>query len=547
MKSPLDVLRLYPEHDGTLGSVFAGRARPAPDRPFLLYAGTTWSWRAFGDATERAARVLASRGVGKGDRVAVMARNGDGHILLLFAVARLGAILVPVNPEFGVEEARYVLGHAAPRGIVASGETLATARRAVEGIVPTPWFMTLDGAASDAPDLHDLIATAPDGAMPGCGGADDTCVIIYTSGTTGFPKGVMHSQRSFVTAGEAFVQRVHLQETDRALIILPLFHVNALFYSVAGVLAAGASMVVVTKFSASNFWPTVVETQSTVTNIIEAIGTILQARPRGEFRAEHRLRAVYGVRQSVAATFRDEFHIPDLVGGYGMSEIPGVTSTPLDVPRKPGSMGPIGSHPDPSRRWAEARIVDDEGRDVAANEIGELWVKTPIVMQGYFRDPAQTEASFRDLWFMTGDLVRRDEDGWFYFVSRKKDIIRRRGENIAGAELDRVIGEHPGVLEVAAIAVPAELGEDEILAAIVPRPGHAPSAAEIAAWCRARLAAMKVPRYVLFLDALPHTATHKIAKATLRQDPMLKSRAVDLHSPLPTSVSIPTPPSRGRG
>src|SRR5262249_15110730 len=159
-----------------------------------------------------------------------------------------------------------------------------------------------------------------------------------------------------------------------------------------------------------------------------------------------------------------------------------------------------------------------EGHDVPVGEVGEMWVKTPIMMQGYFRDPEQTAAAFRDGWFMTGDLVRRDEAGFFFFVSRKKDIIRRRGENIAGAELDRVIGAHPGVFEVAAIAVPSELGEDEILAAIVKRPDHAVSAADIVAWCRARLAAMKVPRYVLFMDALPHTPTNKIAKASLRED-----------------------------
>jgi crotonobetaine/carnitine-CoA ligase len=157
-----------------------------------------------------------------------------------------------------------------------------------------------------------------------------------------------------------------------------------------------------------------------------------------------------------------------------------------------------------------------------------MWARTPIVMKGYFRDPEQTKASFQDGWFMTGDLVRRDEEGFFFFVSRKKDIIRRRGENIAGAELDRVIGAHPAVFEVAAIAVPAELGEDEILAAIVKRPGHDVTAADITQWCKERLAAMKVPRYVLFVDELPHTPTHKIAKAALRQDRTLTQRAVDV-------------------
>jgi crotonobetaine/carnitine-CoA ligase len=155
-------------------------------------------------------------------------------------------------------------------------------------------------------------------------------------------------------------------------------------------------------------------------------------------------------------------------------------------------------------------------------------VRTPILMQGYFRDPGETRAAFTDGWFRTGDLVSRDGDGWFTFISRLKDIIRRRGENIAGAELDRVIGAHPDVLEAAAIAVPSELGEDEILVAVVTRDGRELTAEEIAGWARARLAPAKVPRFVVFLPELPHTPTHKVAKAILRDDATLRARATDL-------------------
>jgi crotonobetaine/carnitine-CoA ligase len=195
-------------------------------------------------------------------------------------------------------------------------------------------------------------------------------------------------------------------------------------------------------------------------------------------------------------------------------------------------MGPVGRHPDPRRQWAECRVVDDEGRDVAVGEVGELVVKTPVIMQGYFRDPDQTRAAFRDGWFLTGDMVRRDEDGYFFFVARKKDIIRRRGENIAGAELDRVIGSHPAVQEAAAIAVPSEVGEDEILVAVVPKPGQQVSVEDIAQWCRYRLAAFKIPRFVAIVDALPHTPTHKVAKNQMRSDPTLRRRAVDVAQPV---------------
>jgi crotonobetaine/carnitine-CoA ligase len=519
---------LYPEHDYTLQGAFESRAQRDPDRPFVFCDETTWTWRTFEREVGKTAALLTGLGVRKGDRVAVMGRNSDSHLSVLFAVARMGAIMVPINPEFGSEETRYVLGHAEVSGVIASGEVLEVAREACAGFAAAPWFLTLDAQRDDVRSLCEAAARATPENAAYAGHADDTVLIVYTSGTTGFPKGAMHSQRSFVTGGEAFVQRVHLQNDDRVMIVLPLFHINALFYSVAGTLAAGCSMIVVPRFSATTFWQTAARYGATEVNIIEAIGTILKNRPRSEYRPDHKLRAVYGVRHSVEATFRDEFGIKHLIGGYGMTEIPGVTCNPLEGPRKPGSMGPIGRHPDPAKAWAQCRVVDDEGHDVGVNEEGELLVKTPIIMQGYFRDPDQTQEAFVDGWFRTGDLVRRDEDGYFFFVSRKKDIIRRRGENIAGAELDRVIGAHPAVHEAAAIAVPAELGEDDILVAVVLKPGYTATAHEIADWCREHLAPQKVPRYVLFTQALPHTPTHKVAKAMMKKDATLKARATDL-------------------
>jgi crotonobetaine/carnitine-CoA ligase len=392
---------------------------------------------------------------------------------------------------------------------------------------PRPWLVALDKAI-DAPAFADFVASGKGKAPPQTGEADDPVIIIFTSGSTGFPKAVLHSQRNFITAGEAFIARVALQETDRLMIVLPMYHINAMFYQVAGTLAAGGSMAIVPRFSASKFWETAVESNSTEINFIEAVGAILKERPRSEYRPEHKVRTIYGVRPWLVETFNKEFNVPVCVGGYGMSEIPGVISTPLDRPNAPGSMGQLCVHPDPSRRWAKCRIVDDNGNDLGDDQIGELWVDTPIVMKGYFRDPEQTAAAFEGPWFKTGDLVKRDKDGFYTFVSRKKDIIRRRGENISGVELDRVIGEHPGVLQVAAIAVPAALGEDDILVAVVKREGARLEASDIADWAAEKLAPMKVPRYVAFLDALPLTPTMKINKNALRQDKGLVGRSVDL-------------------
>ena len=528
MLSPLAVLERYAPHEGTLDSVFESRCAKQAEADFLVCDNATLTWSDFGKRYRRFAGALAARGVRHGMRVAVVARNGAVHPMALFALARLGAVMVPVNPDFGVRELAYVIGHADVQGIIAGQDVLPRVREVMPGLAAQPWLLVCDAAAGTPDRLDDFIDSGADVPPAYIGAAHDTCVIIYTSGTTGFPKGVMHSQRNLVTAGEANVARLHLQPEDRILVILPFFHVNAVFYSLGGTLAAGACMIVVPRFSASAFWHVAADHGATVVNMIDAIGNILCARDRSEYRADHRLRAAYGVRKGAAATFRGEFGIRQLFSGFGMTEVPGVTCNLAGEPDRPGSMGVLGSHPDPARPWAECRVVGEDGHDVAVDEPGELWVRHPIVMQGYFRDPEQTAEAFSDGWFRTGDLVRRDVDGFFYHLSRIKDIIRRRGENISAAELEAVVNEHPGVLESAAVAVPSELGEDEILIAVVARPGIRVSEREIADWCGARLSSIKSPRFVALIDALPHTPTHKIAKAAIRSDPAIRAAAIDL-------------------
>lgn len=519
MLLPLEVLNLYPPHGDTLTGLLESRLRTRANEPFIRFGEQTVTWAQLHHQVVRMARLLRARGVGRGERVGVVGRNNPLHVVTLFAAARLGAAMVPINPELGRDEMHYALTFADLRGVLAEGERTEAVKSALGD--SGAWTASFDDIEGDLAG-H----AGDDEAIPAAGKPDDTAVIIYTSGTTGFPKGVMHGQRNVVAAGEAFVQRVRLQPYDRLMVILPFYHMNALFYSVAGAVAAGASLVIVPRFSASTFWTIAADSGATIVNMIEAVGSIMQQRPRQEFNPKHRIRAAYGIRERSAKVFRDEFGITHLFSGFGMTEVPGVTCNPFDGPNKPGSMGILGRHPDPNRKWAECRILDEEGNDVAVDAIGELAVKSPIVMQGYFRDPEQTRIAFRDGWFLTGDLVRRDADGFYFFVSRKKDIIRRRGENIAAAELERVVGEHPAVSSVAAIAVPSELGEDDILMVVVPKRDVA--AAEIADWCRGRLAAHKVPRFVTFADELPYTPTHKIAKEQLRQDKAIRARAIDL-------------------
>lgn len=535
--TPAEVIGAYPGHAGTLASMLTSRASTVPDRDFIVFGDEALTYSQVLGLVERAASMYRARGVEAGQRVGVMSNNHPSIVLTWFALAQLGAVMVPVNPDFRVEETRYVFNHAEVSGVLCSAQAAATVREAIDAMHPQPWLLFNDSAdgshgTSDACTFDAAMQSAPSDAAPQSGCADASCVFIYTSGTTGFPKGVMHSQRNVLLAGEGFVQRMYLQPTDRLMCVLPMFHINALFYSLAGALAAGATLVLMPRFSASRFWHDVARHRVTEANTLAAVTGILMRRPRDEYVAGHSLRKIYGAPFSAEThrVFRDEFNVPTLVEGYGMSEIPGALNNPFPGPHKVGSMGLPSRHPDAQVTLAQLRVVDDAGNDLPNGQTGELIVKTPMVMQGYFRDPEQTAAAFRDGWFLTGDLAWRDDDGYFWFVARKKDIIRRRGENISGAELDRIVESHPDVQQAAAIGVPNDFGDDDILIAVVPRPGATLAAPDVAAWVRDRLAAHKVPRYVAIVEALPLTPTHRVAKFKLRGDIALRQRAVDIEA-----------------
>jgi crotonobetaine/carnitine-CoA ligase len=509
--TPWEVLCRFRAHDGTLADLLASRAEADPERPLLFFGDGAWSYGAIGERVARAAGALSAHGVARGDRVVAVGRNSDAYVVLYLALARLGAILVPVNPDLGAAAMTWVIEHAQPRAIA-----VAAACRAALAGAPPP-ILALEGLGAGVP-----------AEAPLAGRADDVCAIIYTSGTTGRPKGVMHAQRCVVMTAEAFVERMHLVPDDRLLCVLPLHHINALFYSLGGALAAGASLVLAERFSASGFWALAARTRATAVNIIAAIGTILVRRPRSEYVAGHALNKICGapIPPEVADVFRRELGVSVLIEGYGMTEVPAAASVPFAGPHPPGSMGKPGLHPDRRVRFAELRVVGDDGRDRPDGEVGELWVRTPVMMKGYYRDPAATAAALRDGgWFATGDLARREADGFFYFVARRKDIIRRRGENLSGAELDRLVGASPLVAEVAVIAVPSDLGEDEVLAVVVPAPNA--SAAAIVAFL-GELPPLVRPRYLVLRDRLPHTATHRVAKFELARDPDLVRGAIDL-------------------
>jgi carnitine-CoA ligase len=531
--SPAAVLALYPPHAGTIPSFLAARARMHPDRLALQVEHRKWAFGELEEASALLARALAKRGIRRGDRVALITLNTDLSLILFLAAARTGAIFIPLNPAATRSDLEYLLGHSRARLVVVQPADVERAREVANALGHASQIVSLADWGLAAPSARDLLGELralelSEPAPPMCE-PDDAVVVIYTSGTTGFPKGVVHSQRTYILAAEGFVARMHLQPGERLLTVMPFFHINALFYSFGGAIASGGTLITTPRFSASQFWSFAAETGATEFNFLAAVGNILINRPRTEFNPQHRIRKLYGgpISERMDQVFREEFHVPELIEGYGMTEIPGACCNPFSGPRKAGSIGRPAVHPNYPGEFSRLRVVDDEGRDVAPGEVGELVVRTPMLFKEYLDDPAQTKAAFRDGWFLTGDLARRDPDGYFYFIARKKDIIRRRGENIAGAELDRIISDHPEVLEAAAIGVPSELGEEEILVVVVPRSGGRLTVEDVLDWCRGRLAPMKVPRFITFTESMPHTPSHRVAKHLLKLDKSLRERAID--------------------
>jgi carnitine-CoA ligase len=478
-----------------------------PNRPLLLFDDRQYSYADFNRACNRTANGLSRRGIRAGDRVAMMLENSPGFLFCWMGLAKLGAIAVPINPAFKPPEALQLLRHS--QAIMAVGEAES-------------WGV-LDGVQQDCPELRtlaspdELAAGEPDDLGPTSVADDDVAVFIYTSGTTGAPKAVMQTHRTYVLTGEAFPWWLGLTGDDRLLTSLPLFHINAQAYSFMGTLGAGASLALLPRFSASRFWDQTRRYRATEFNAIGAIVSILMKQPPRPDDSDNPVKLCYtalALNEAEHRAFEHRFGL-ELMIGYGLSESTFGTITPRGEPFPFGTMGRARQHPRLGR-INEARVVDEHGRDAPTGEVGELLLRNPATMRGYFKDDERTAEALRDGWLHTGDAVRQDNDAYLYFVDRRKDVIRRRGENISSTEVEAAILTHEAVLECAVVPVPSDLGEDEVKAYVALKRGSRLTAEELAAWCSERLADFKVPSQIEFRPSLPKTPTERIAKHLLR-------------------------------
>ena len=492
-----------------------------PDRPFIWYEDRVFTYAQFDRRVNQTANAFLSLGVKKGDKVCLMMSNRPEFLFTWLGLNKIGAIMVPINSGFKVPEAEYIVDHSEAIGIVSSKETKAVCKRAGSKSETIRWIASYDVMdSSDVVPFEKRVKKASESLQPTYIHSEDIASIIYTSGTTGPPKGVMHSHGAYILCGKAMVLRAALTKKDRLMIILPLFHANAQFYSMMGAFAARAAVVLTQRFSASHFWKQVYDYRVTQFSFIGAIGRILMARPKSEYVSGHQIRVVNGgpIPEDIYEALTKRFEIPEAIDGYGLTECTCVCHNPIYGLKKIGSMGLPAEGPGKGQVMTEMKVVDDQGHELFPNEKGELIIRSPLLMKGYFRQPDQTAVAYQNGWFLTGDYCYRDEDGYYFFIDRKKDIIRRRGENISSLEVESVLLAFPGIKEAAVVSTQSSLSEDEVKAFIVLQEGVMIEPETIIDWCRERLADFKIPRYLTFTQSLPKTPTQRVAKYILKQD-----------------------------
>jgi carnitine-CoA ligase len=414
--------------------------------------------------------------VEKGDLVLATARNDPRYLFLWLAAAYAGVIYVAVDPRQTPAELDGLVGQVRPKLVVTDDEL---------------------------PELF-----AQPGALdgPGPAGPDDAAVLIPTSGTTGRSKLVTQTHRAYAMAGEGFPWWLDLTAEDRLMTSLPLFHINAPAYSVLGSVAARASLALLPRFSASGFLDSARRYGATEFNAIGAMLEILMRQPERPDDADNPLRIAYA-----GPTPPEERHLEieqrfglELSSGYAMSETPYGTVWARGT-RPYGTLGSPRQHP-----------TLGEVNEARVNADGELELRNPAVMKGYWGMPEETASVLSaDGWLKTGDLVTESADGTYTFVGRRKEVIRRRGENVAPAEIEETLVSHPDVVEAAVVGVPSELSEEEIKAFVVLREGAEPDFEALRDWAAERLTRFKVPEHFEALDELPHTATGRVAKHKL--------------------------------
>lgn len=500
----------------TIPRVLEAAVARDPGHVFLRCAGREITTGELWSASHQVASALMDWGVLPGDRVAVMMANVPEFLDVWFGIVRCRAIEVPVHNAYRGPLLEHILVESGARVLFCDAEFVPR----LSGLKTPQLQRVVIRGATDAAlmadlEVHDLARMHADPArtdLPDSQAEDVTC-LLYTSGTTGPSKGVVLSHTANLMLANANVELMEYTNQDVLYTAFPLFHVNAKFTSVVSTLLSGARLVLDDTFSASRFWERMREEHVTSFNYMGTMLTVIAKQPASARDRDHEVTRCYGAAADPALwdIFQDRFGVR-LHEHYGMTEI-GIATQNTRLVRRAGSIGLPAPH------W-EARVADESDHECAVGEVGEIQVRPrlpDIIMREYWGRPEATIEAFRNLWFHTGDRARRDEDGFFYYVDRLKDSIRRRGENVSSFEVESVINGIGSVIECAAYGVPSELGEDEVMVAVVLAEGTEFDHGALLEHCEAHLAYFAVPRYVRVVDRLPKTPSERVQKFVLRE------------------------------
>ena len=507
----------------SVAAAFRAAALRWAGRPFLATLAETAAAYgiAAGELTYRdaAARMEAlalsyrAQGYGRGHRVALLLENRPDFFLHWFALNACGCAVVPINPDLRAAELAYLLAHSDAVLAVAIAARQDDLRAAAPGLA-------VIGPAALPP-------AAPTPALPPRDDPADEAALLYTSGTTGRPKGCIVSHTWFLNCGHWYATlggRCTLTPgAERMLTPLPFFHMNAMACSTMGMVMTGGCLIPLDRFHPATWWHSVAEARASIIHCLGVMPAILMKLPPSPLERSHAVKYAFcpGPDPRLHAEAEARFAIP-LIDAWAMTETgAGAVITAQHEPRRIGHAC-FGR----AEAFMQARVIRDDGSPAAPGEPGELLVRHAGAdprhgfFSAYLKDPAATAAAWEGGWFHTGDIVSRDAAGDFVFIDRKKNVIRRAGENIAAVEVEGVLQQHPAIRAAAVAAVPDALRGDEVLACIVP---HAPPAdraalaGDIVAWCLRLLAYYKAPGYVAFVDALPLTATNKVQRGALKE------------------------------
>jgi crotonobetaine/carnitine-CoA ligase len=503
-----------------LGELIEDRAKRLGDKIFLRFKDQNISYNEINRYTNRCANAFKNLGIGKGDKVSIMLLNCPEFLYLWFGLAKCGAVEVPVNTSYKGEFLRHIVDQSDSKILVISHEFLdrlkliENALKKVEKVVVLGDIQKQEVAGFKIPmmSFEEFFNNSEDPVdvkvLP-----SDALSIIYTSGTTGLSKGALGPHNFWIVCAEKMLEYREGGKDDIFYTFMPFYHFNAQCLTTVTTLVAEAQMVIAERFSASRFWDDARHYGATQFNYLGGVIPILAKQPERPNDADNPIRIALGAGcpPAVMEEVEKRFGIKCLEG-FGMTEI----GIPIHVrvnDRRPGSCGkPMDIY--------EIKLFDDQDKEVPVGEVGEIVFRPRepfIMMLEYYNMPEKTLEAFRNLWFHTGDLAKKDADGYFYFVDRKKDALRRRGENISSFEVERAVNSHPSVLESAAVAVPSELGEDEVKICVVLKPGATLIPEELIKYCNDRMPYFAVPRFVEFMESLPKTPTDRVEKYKLKQ------------------------------